>query len=70
MEWNGVEQHLTVYFTEEISNGSVTEGLDAVILHHQLDQDKVLMIGDDQMDQNFALSSKIKVLSIGKLLVP
>lgn len=69
VEWNGVGQHLTVYFAEEISDGSITAALDAVILNHELDKDKVVMIGEEKMDQNFALSSKIKFLSVGKLLV-
>ena len=70
VEWNGVEQYLTVYFAEEISNGSKAEALDAVILNHELDGDKVMVIGTGRADQNFALSSKIKFLSIDKLLVP
>jgi len=69
IEWNGAEQHLVVYFANEIANGSYPGAIDAVILNHDLDRDKILMIGQEKMHKNIALSSKIKFLSIGKLLV-
>lgn len=69
IEWNGAEQRLVVYFADEIANGSYPGAIDAVILNHDLDRDKILMIGQEKMHKNIALSSKIKFLSIGKLLV-
>ena len=69
IEWNGAEQHLVVYFANEIANGSYPGAIDAVILNHDLDRDKILMIGQEKMHKNIALSSKIKFLSIEKLLV-
>jgi len=69
IEWNGVEQYLTVYFAEEIANGSVTDAIDAVVLNHEINREKIVRIGEGKMDQNSALSSKIKFLPIDKLLV-
>jgi len=69
IEWNGAEQRLVVYFADEIANGSYPGAIDAVILNHDLDRDKILMIGQEKMHKNIALSSKIKFLSIRKLLV-
>ena len=69
IEWNGAEQRLVVYFADEIDNGSYPGAIDAVILNHDLDRDKILMIGQEKMHKNIALSSNIKFLSIGKLLV-
>lgn len=69
-EWNGVEQHLVVYFTEEIANGSAADAVGEIINRHSLDRDKVLVVGTDQTQENPDLSAKIKFLSISKLLVP
>jgi FMN phosphatase YigB (HAD superfamily) len=69
LEWNGVEQHLMVYFAEELSSGRISEALDQVMQHHQLKADQSLMIGEGNRHQNITLSSQIKFLPIGKLLV-
>jgi FMN phosphatase YigB (HAD superfamily) len=69
VEWNGVEQHLVVYFAEELSSAGISDALDQVLQYHQLDADKSLMIGEGNRHQNITLSSQIKFLPIDKLLV-
>lgn len=69
LEWNGLEKHLIVYFAEEIANGSLTGAMEDVIVKHELNREKTVVIGADESDKNSALSSKIKFLPIGKLLV-
>jgi hypothetical protein len=69
-EWNGVEQFLTVYFTDEIADGSVPHAVESIIVKHEIDASKLVFIGSDVTNQNFELSSKYKFLLIGKLLLP
>lgn len=69
-EWNGIEKYLTVYFTAEIADGSVPEGINFIIAKHELDQAALAFLGYDETYKNIALSHKIKFLSIDKLLLP
>lgn len=69
-EWNGVEQYLTVFFTDEIANGSVSAAVDQIIVEYDLEATKLLLIGHTESKKNFDLSSKIKFLPIDKLLLP
>lgn len=69
-EWNGIEQHLTVYFTAEIADGSIPDAVISIIVKHELDQAKLSFVGNGETNKNIALSHKIKFLSIEKLLLP
>jgi len=69
MEWNGVEQYLTVYFTEEIAKGSTAAAVVEIINKHALDAKKTMFIGLNNLNQDSALSYEIKFLTISKLLV-
>lgn len=66
-EWNGIEQHLTVYFTKEIAEGIIPEALDKIIISHDLDASRLILIGNNDTQQNIVLLPKIKFLPIGKL---
>lgn len=69
-EWNGIEQHLTVYFTDEIADGSVPDAVKSILVKHEINEAKLAFIGNDGTNKNFDLSPKIKFLSIDKLLLP
>jgi len=69
VEWNGIEQHLIVYFAQEIAEGSVIKTLEQTILNHEINADRTVMIGEHHLDQNSAMSYKIKFLPVAKLLV-
>ena len=49
VDWQGLEQYLTVYFSEEIDAGSGDLGLTYLIDHHQLKGKNLLLVlgGDD-----------------------
>jgi hypothetical protein len=44
VDWEGLEQYLTVYFSAEIDNGSGDRGLTYLIDNHQLTGKKILLI--------------------------
>ena len=69
LEWNGAEQHLVVYFTEEIAKGSTDDAIDIIINKHGLNPSKTAFINNSEMEMKKAFSSGINSLPIGKLLV-
>ncbi len=44
VDWQGLEQYLTVYFVEEIDNGSDDKGMTYLIENHQLKGKHLLLI--------------------------
>jgi hypothetical protein len=70
IEWNGAEQHLTVYFTEEIAKGAVAGAVGTIAGKHNLDNDKIVFIGRDYQTEKELVSNKINFLPVAKLLVP
>jgi len=70
IEWNGAEQYLTVYFTEEIAKGSIAGAIDIIAGKHDLDADKIVFVGRDYQTEKEFVSGKVKFLPVAKLLVP
>ncbi len=59
MEWNGLENYLTVYFSEETKPKPETDVLELVLGQHQLLRKDLLIIGTSQTDEELALASGI-----------
>ncbi|TKC06262.1 HAD hydrolase-like protein [Pedobacter frigoris] len=70
IEWNGLEQYLTVYFTAETSPKPSNESLTQILEKHNLEKERVLMIGEDEKDELCANNSGIEFLQVDKLLLP
>lgn len=68
LEWNGLEQYLKVYFTEEFEAKPSTKSLNFIINEHQLNKDDILMVGLEKEDEQFSASAGIDFLSIANLL--
>ncbi len=67
MEWNGLEPYLTVYFTNEVSNGNSVEALNIIAEKHNLDPDKVVSIVKDATLEKYGQIAGIKLRSADKL---
>ncbi|KIO74964.1 haloacid dehalogenase [Pedobacter lusitanus] len=61
MEWNGLEQFLTVYFSAE--TGTFEQTLDMLVMKHDLKKKEVLVIGKSLYDN----VDKIEFLSVDQL---
>lgn len=70
VEWNGAEQHLLLYFADEIAGGSTTRAVDLMMEIHSLNAGKVLFIGNRNEEQEKAFSNMLNFLDIDKLLLP
>jgi len=70
VEWNGAEQHLILYFTDEIAKGSVPDALDFIINKHNLTAGKVLFVANSNEEQKKAFSKMLNFVDIDKLLLP
>ena len=69
MEWHGLEQYLKVYFSAEIAPKPSTAGLDLMINTHNLNRERMLMVGKSETDEACAKQGKIDYLNIDKLLL-
>lgn len=70
VEWNGAEQHLLLYFTDEIARGSTANAVDIIIKKHALTAGKVVFLGNRNEEQKKAFSNMLNFLDIDKLLLP
>lgn len=70
IEWNGLEQYLTVYFTAETSPKPSNESLAQILEKHNLDKEKLLMVGKNKKDELCAAASGVDFLQVDKLLLP
>ncbi|WP_316789863.1 HAD hydrolase-like protein [Pedobacter frigoris] len=70
IEWNGLEKYLIVYFTAETSPKPSNESLMQILEKHNLERDKMLMIGKNENDELCANNSGIQFLQVDKLLLP
>lgn len=70
IEWNGLEKDLIVYFSAESITGTLDETLGNILLKHELNSEKTLLIGVDKKDKNIADSRQINFLSTAKLYIP
>lgn len=70
VEWNGAEQHLLLYFTEEIAKGSTANAVDIILNKHGLSAGKVVFVGNSNEEQKKAFSKMLNFVDIDKLLLP
>lgn len=70
MEWNGLERDLTVYFSAESASGSLEETLSNLLLKHELNNEKTVLLGVGEKTGNIADYVKINYLEIDKLYLP
>ena len=68
VDWQGLEQYLTVYFTEELNDENGDQALGYVIEKHQLPGKKVLMISERASGKDFP-QAQIKYLAVDKLFL-
>lgn len=70
MEWQGLEQYLTVYFAAEIEEDVAGGGLTFIINKHSLEKEQVLVIGKTESLRKDTIDSGADFLAINKLLLP
>lgn len=67
IEWNGLENYLTVYFSEEM--GGLTAGLSQIQLSHELNPKNVIFIGKSKGAKKAAKENNIDFVSADKLFL-
>jgi hypothetical protein len=67
MEWNGLEKHLTVYFTEELVE--VSNPLEFIVEKHQLESAATVLVGRSELFRAAAANVKICYLPVDELLI-
>lgn len=69
LEWNGAEQHMAVYFTEEIAKGSTAQAIEIIVNFNSINPEKAIFIGKHGQDAAKAFGKGINFLPIDKLLL-
>jgi len=67
IEWNGLENYLTVYFAEEM--GGMVEGLGQILITHELDPKDVVLIGKSKLTKKAAHENYIDFVAVEKLFL-
>jgi len=67
-EWHGLEQYLTVYFTEESAPKPEPDVIDILIKEHNLQRREIMMIENSEIDRLCAESSGIDYLNVSEFL--
>jgi hypothetical protein len=67
VEWNGLENYLTVYFTEEM--GGMTAGLGQILITHELEPKSVIFIGKPKVSKKSAKENNIDFAVAEKLFL-
>lgn len=67
IEWNGLENYLTVYFSEEM--GGLTAGLSQILITHELDPKNLVFIGKPKGAKKAAKENNIDFVSTNKLFL-
>lgn len=67
-EWHGLEQYLTVYFTDEIKPKPDTDIIDLLIKDHNLQRREILMIENSEIDRLCAEASGIDCINANEFL--
>jgi phosphoglycolate phosphatase-like HAD superfamily hydrolase len=70
IEWQGLENYMTVYFAEEIGEKPGVKGIDLITGRHELGPDELLMIGATETDRLCAAGAGINYLQVDKLFLP
>ncbi|WP_432710322.1 HAD family hydrolase [Pedobacter sp.] len=68
VDWQGLEQYLTVYFKEELNDDNGNEALVYLLEQHQLQGKKVLMISDGASGKDMA-QAELKYLAVDELFL-
>lgn len=68
IEWNGLENYLTVYFAQEIKPKPQTDTLEYILNQHQLHRKDIVIIGESEIDQEFAKAGGIDFISVFDIL--
>jgi len=67
-EWHGLEQYLTVYFTDEFKPKPESDIIDLLIKDYNLQRREILMIGNSETDRICAEASGIDYLNVNNFL--
>ncbi|RZJ83859.1 MAG: HAD family hydrolase [Chryseobacterium sp.] len=68
-EWHGLEQYLTLFFSDETAPKPSPMGVEAIIDTYSLDREKMLIIGSNETDKQCADNALIEFLNVDKLLL-
>ncbi|MGB4774222.1 MAG: HAD hydrolase-like protein [Daejeonella sp.] len=68
VEWNGLEKYLTVYFAQDFASKPETDSLDFLLDKHKFKRKEALIIGENQVDEEFAHAAGIDFLNSAELL--
>jgi FMN phosphatase YigB (HAD superfamily) len=66
MEWNGLEQHLKVYFLAEMPNGYI-DGIERITMENNLKSNEILFIGKEKDGTDLAYFNTLRFLASGNL---
>lgn len=64
LEWNGLEQYLRVYFTEEIAPKPAPDSLMLIMEQFQLKPEELIVFGATDIDSQFAANAGIDFVNI------
>jgi FMN phosphatase YigB (HAD superfamily) len=67
-EWHGLEQYLTVYFTDEFKPKPETDVIDLLIKDYNLQRRDILMVENSETDRICAEASGIDCLNVSNFL--
>ncbi|MDO3642687.1 HAD hydrolase-like protein [Mucilaginibacter sp. L3T2-6] len=67
-EWHGLEQYLTVYFTDEFKPKPESDVIDLLIKDYNLQRREILMIENSETDRICAEASGIDYLNVNNFL--
>ena len=68
LEWNGLEAHLVVYFTEEISEKGSREAIEIIADKHTLPLGEIVMVTQQEEGTGTTFPEGINLLTVDKLL--
>lgn len=69
IEWNGLENYLTCYFTEESRPKPETDAIELLMKEHDLQRTDLLMIGSTETDYRCAQNIGIDYLNVSDFLM-
>jgi FMN phosphatase YigB (HAD superfamily) len=68
LEWQGLEQYLRVYFSEEYAPKPSLEVIEFIMKQHNLNKKDLLIIGDTSVDEIYAASINVNYLPVSEIL--
>ncbi len=68
-EWHGLEQYLTLFFSAETAAKPSPMGLETIIDAYNLEREKMLIIGSNEVDRQCAENASVEFLNVDKLLL-